>query len=434
MAKSRWLHLSIMVALMVSACGGGDAEDTTTSTEAETTTTATEADTTTTGAETTSTMDECPGTPDASTGQFPYVEDDISGTIHSDLDCITFNNGETLQAPSGQGGNLVPDGNSTIGPTLCVNEVDYLPNQLIGTEAFADRATDFGAQPLDLDTGDGEFELDDGVALYQIEADPIEIIVELIADVGADAWAEAPFASPNYLFYPAPGWKFSPADQAIPADEGWLIADPRFDEAQVGVVDSFGSDGHGEFVSNIVEGLGGSAQPHDVNLQDISITTQGTAAELQSNDTLHIAKRISEAAEGTGAVNVSLGTYECLVETDDGLVAVPPVMLDQVIAAVGTPVVAAAGNDGNSNENALFYPAAYGNVTGVGALGWSPDLGAWAQASFTNTNSAQMWAPGVRVVADRRLGQDDPPEVVAWSGTSFASPHVAACIADGQCN
>lgn len=420
MAKSHWFYLPLIVALMVPACGGDDAEDTAT--------------TTGDGPETTTTMDECPGPPDESTGEFPYVENSPSGTIHTDLDCITFANGQAYQAPSEMGGNIVPDGSPSIGSTACINEVDYLPNQLIGTEAFAVMAEDFGAQPLEIDTGEGEFELPDGVALYQIEADPIEVIVEVIAEAGSE-WADAPWVSPNYLFYPAPGWKFSPADQAIPADPQWLIADTRFADSQVGVVDSFGSDGHGEFVSSIIEGLGGGAQPHDVNVQDISIATQDVTAELQSNDTLHIAKRIFEAAEGTGAVNVSLGTYECLLEVQavGELVAVPPVMLDQVITAVGTPVVAAAGNDGDSNENALFYPAAYGNVTGVGALGWSPVLEGWAEASFTNTSSAEMWAPGVRVVADRGTTEADPSGVVAWSGTSFASPHVAACVAADQC-
>lgn len=113
----------------------------------------------------------------------------------------------------------------------------------------------------------------------------------------------------------------------------------------------------------------------------------------------------------------------------------PPMAVELVLDSLPaeTVVVAAAGNVENPTPN--FYPASRDGVISVAAVdttGASP-----APAAFSNTgNWITVCAPGVRVHLPFVTGTWDhgaqPISVtgqVAWSGTSFATPYVAARIA-----
>ncbi len=80
----------------------------------------------------------------------------------------------------------------------------------------------------------------------------------------------------------------------------------------------------------------------------------------------------------------------------------------------GVVVVAAAGN---SNTDALHYPAAYTNVIAVGATDNTD-----AKASFSNYGSSwvDVAAPGVGILSTTKDGSYQ-----VWNGTSMATPHVA---------
>ena len=137
-----------------------------------------------------------------------------------------------------------------------------------------------------------------------------------------------------------------------------------------------------------------------------------------------------------GVVNLSIGTYPCLVERGD-IFSPPDLLLDELTRLrneFDVIFVAAAGNDAHEPTDPLFYPAGYAGdrgtedfVTSVGALGWSPRENGWLAADFTNIFDFNVWAPGVAVVSEIS------GSAYAWSGTSFAAPHVTACLAAAKC-
>jgi subtilisin family serine protease len=101
----------------------------------------------------------------------------------------------------------------------------------------------------------------------------------------------------------------------------------------------------------------------------------------------------------------------------------------------GTVVVAAAGNVDAATPN--FYPASRPGVISVAAIDTTDPAGAEVPATFSNTGDwITACAPGVRVHAPYVFGTwtygtnpIDFTGAVAWSGTSFATPFVAAQIA-----
>jgi subtilisin family serine protease len=113
---------------------------------------------------------------------------------------------------------------------------------------------------------------------------------------------------------------------------------------------------------------------------------------------------------GAEIINISLGSLERITALSD--------MLDWV-ETHGALVVAAAGNN-NVEED--FFPASYSECISVVAL--DPED---RKALFSNwEDSVDMCAPGTGI---RSFFWDG--RMAVWSGTSFASPIVAATLAIG---
>ena len=401
MRKLRRLSLVIALALVATACDGNGPEDTTTTTVTNGSTT---------------TLDPTVGYPwivltKTPTGQANQIDPELNG--------IGFLNGETHQVQclgcgTASNNDVTSKGE---GIEVCDYAVRYVPNQLIVQGDFdqfdaMDITPQLLADPEDRDTF---YELPDGFRLYKIDRDPIDALVALGSGV---------VASPNYIYLSAPSWRFSPADNPIPVDSKGLMSAPIFEKGKVIVIDDFTSgSGHGQFIVSIIEQLNGQTPTkfYDVQLLD-NATGQNWA---HPSDTLSIAATIQAAVafDSEAVINLSMGTYGC---TSGGL-EIPPVLVIAEIINSDATVVAAAGNDNHQGGDPIFYPAGHNGVVGVGALGWSKVDSEWYAADFSNMNAVNRWAPGVAIVAHNGT------EVVAWSGTSFAAPHFAACLASVEC-
>lgn len=314
------------------------------------------------------------------------------------------------------------------------------------------------------------------------------------AQLSGDGPRAVGYVAPIYVLTGAPVSKGGPGTMPLPAatpspppvvlgaghdlivfdtDPGKLDVSP-----QDGFVDAIA--GHGDFVSGIAE----SVYTGSVELVDAT-TSGGVFTEAQVALVMS-----SYPYSADDVVNLSAGTYACTA--DGGSVKIEPMLLAHVVETIHqakADLVAAAGNDATKEE---FYPAAYGvratpvsgpctnpepataqcrsdfsdAVTSVGSLNTQPKgLVSYAtpksaeRSSFSNFGDwVEAWALGEGLVSDHPGGAysycvplqgkcaapgggaidpGDAPaahlgSLVQWSGTSFATPQVAAWIAAGN--
>jgi subtilisin family serine protease len=297
---------------------------------------------------------------------------------------------------------------------------------------------------------EGESLLSSYVVLYRLPTDEPSVpeVVERLRrlDVGRE-----PRVGPNHVVAGTPNYHGGPGAAPIPAP-GPLTgrsskADPvrvaildtgvakaalqvpllnnRFDMQQVdedAVYDSGTAialmGGHGTMVAGIVA----RHAPNATLLSFRVLSPAGLGTERGIADAI-----VRAVQQGATVLNLSLGGYVMPGQL--------PTAFDAVL--VGLPfnvsVVAAAGNYG---RNRPFHPASHDRVVGVAAVdttfavsppaGFS-NFGPWVSAS----------GPGVRIYGPYVTGTWSHKQMTqsftgyaAWSGTSFAAPHVAAVIAD----
>jgi subtilisin family serine protease len=174
-------------------------------------------------------------------------------------------------------------------------------------------------------------------------------------------------------------------------------------------------EGHGTHVSGTIaartnNGVGVAGVAPGVSIMPVKmLDDQGSGAFSDLIEAIDYAR-----IHGADVISMSLGAPAGAF-TPSTLAALQTV-ITQAYAA-GITIVAAAGNNGDAT---VSYPCAFVHVICVGAT-YNSD----AHAEFSNTNAyVDISAPGVNILSTGRTGGYQ-----FMSGTSMATPHVAALAA-----
>lgn len=164
---------------------------------------------------------------------------------------------------------------------------------------------------------------------------------------------------------------------------------------------------HGTGVASIIGGASGVA--NGVTLYSVRVLDCNLIGSIA--DIISAVDWISENAQAPAVVNISVATYGSTIYNR---------VVENLINN-GLTVVAAAGND-NRFDACDVSPAGATGVLTVGAVDVS-DAIAWFN-STAERGCVNLYAPGVEV----RMASEGN-EYGTSSGTSFAAPHVAGCVA-----
>jgi subtilisin family serine protease len=178
--------------------------------------------------------------------------------------------------------------------------------------------------------------------------------------------------------------------------------------------------GHGTFAAGVAKCAAPDAAVH--------VNNHFTESEGEAEDV--IIQKLSQLiqSQSPDVVCLPAGLY-----THNDWEPLPFIQLHQMHPNI--TLVASAGND---TTNRKFYPAAFGWVVGVGALGIDQQNRAW----FSNHGDwVDVYALGEGLVNAYAFGEytyNEPPKAPAkqtfnglarWAGTSFSAPLVAGLIA-----
>jgi subtilisin family serine protease len=331
----------------------------------------------------------------------------------------------------------------------------YVAGQILVNAADEDLV----ARPLDelrARRAETDSEMSRYVVLYELpdDAPPVPEVVARLRAIDAE---REPRVGPNHVvaasatsFDAQPNYHGGPGGSPIPAPGPLSGRVSKADPVVVAVLDTgtdpaalqspllhnrFGSlfetdavyiqgtdialmGGHGTMVAGIVA----RHAPNATLLSVKVLSPAGLGSELD------VVKGIGRALQaGATVLNLSLGAYV--------MPGQPPTGFDAALSNLPSQVsvVSAAGNYG---LNKPYYPAAHLRVVGVAAL----DTTFWVvpPAGFSNFGPwVDAAAPGVRIYSTYVTGTWKHKQVTqtftghaAWSGTSFAAPHVAGVIAD----
>lgn len=178
--------------------------------------------------------------------------------------------------------------------------------------------------------------------------------------------------------------------------------------------DTIDNIGHGTFVSGII-----AAEANGEYIDGIAYHAKIVPLKCFDNGyttkTSMIADAIYDAVDlyGCDVINMSFGMGQSGTSTTLQLSI-------EYARQKGCILVASVGNDGNS---AIYYPAKYDGVVGVGAVDKNNQLCGFSQVNDT----VDVVAPGQQILSVTI------PSFNKNSGTSFSAPHVSAMAAIAKC-
>ncbi len=167
--------------------------------------------------------------------------------------------------------------------------------------------------------------------------------------------------------------------------------------------------GHGTFVSGVIAATRNNSVGIAGICDDVTIIPLKCFGDGAKTDASYIIEAIYEAVDTykCDVINLSLGISQNLASMKAAV---------DYAASKGIIVVAAVGNEGTRQ---IFYPAAYDNVIGVGAVGKNGEV-----CDFSQKNSTVfVTAPGNELCS---LGISARDAYMIGGGTSYATPHVVA--------
>jgi hypothetical protein len=190
-----------------------------------------------------------------------------------------------------------------------------------------------------------------------------------------------------------------------------FVADPPNDNIDLEVSGlSHGVAVMGVALANTNNGIGIAGLCWEgVTAVALKTTADPNSPFLDGANILKAYQYVLDNAAAISVLNMSYGSYFASPQANNLL---------QQIYNRGVVLVAGAGND---STNRPFYPADFPFVVKVSAVQRSG-----APASFTNYGNIDLAAPGDDVLS---TASTVPPSYLPESGTSFASPYVAAAVA-----
>jgi len=206
------------------------------------------------------------------------------------------------------------------------------------------------------------------------------------------------------------------------------IADTKVFTGEASVQDGFG---HGTHVAGIIAGTGAASGGQYKGVAPGAQLIVGKVLDNTGNgsDSQVIAGMQWAAASGARIVNMSLGGGPT-----DGTDPVSEAV-NELTAATGTLFVIAAGNAG-PGEQTVAAPGAADAALTVAAVDSADHIASFSSRGPRTGDGAlkpDISAPGVNIIAARAAGTNLGPLVgdsyVKLSGTSMATPHVAASAA-----
>jgi Subtilase family len=355
------------------------------------------------------------------------------------------------------------------GPT---NHCAYRPGQVVLARTLSNtRLAAVNAQLATLGFGtlartpDPTVGGDKQATLYSLSSgDPLHA-ADIVTGMGFEA-------QPNFAVGMTPNWAYSPGSDATPAP-GYVSTPVRnapSPSTVVGVVDTgfdgaswpagwarpvtvYGPSGdvnrgpvggHGTFIAALIHQVAPNvniitSKPAGLDMD----TDPATGRAYPIVDDFGVGKAVDVLnRRGADILSLSFGTYACsdVASTRNGAprtsgpIATRQAMLYFRRVDATRIVVAAAGNDAHGPNDPTMYPSGFATrswFTG-GVLGSVSDwvVSAGTNASFSNHgNSVEVSATGVDVVSYRPTVDTQAAGPYYWSGTSFATPCVAATIA-----